>query len=102
MSNYSVTDSLPIGFEIDGTRYKEFTIRAAVLKDSVEAIEEVGAEASGVRLRYAVMARRVSFAGLDQEHVTSELLMGLVDRDGVALELASDAVEKKLDELSSS
>jgi len=102
MSEYSVTGTLPIGFEIDGKRYKEFSIRPSVLRDSVEAIEELGGEVSGVRLRYAVMTRRLSFTGLEQEHVTSDLLMGLLDRDGFALELASDAVEKKLDELSSS
>lgn len=102
MSDYSVTSTLPIGVEIDGKRFKDFSIRAAVLRDTVEAIEEFGAEASGMRLRYAVMARRLSFAGLDQEHVTADLLMTLLDRDGVALEKASDDVEKKLDELSSS
>jgi len=102
MSEYSVTGTLPIGIEIDGQRYKEFSIRPAILRDSVEAVEEVGGDAGGVRLRYAVMARRLSFTGLDQEHVTLDLLMGLLDRDGVALEQASADVEKKLDALSSS
>lgn len=102
MSAVSVKDKLPIGVEVDGKVYRDFEIRAATLRDSVEAVDECGGDASPTLLRYAVMARRVSFEGLDQEKVTTDLLMGLVDRDGVALEIAADEIEKKLDELSSS
>lgn len=102
MSTASVKSTLPIGVEVDGKTYKDFEIRAAILRDSVEAVDECGGDASQTRLRYAVMARRVSFEGLGQEKVTTDLLMGLYDRDGVALELAADEVEKKLDALSSS
>lgn len=102
MSKASVKGTLPIGVEVDGKTYKAFEIRAAVLRDSVAAVEECGGDASQTLLRYAVMACRVSFEGLDQEKVTTDLLMGLFDRDGVALELAADLVEKKLDALSSS
>lgn len=102
MSKASVKDVLPIGVEIDGKRYRTFEIRAALLRDSVEAVDECGGDASQTLLRYAVMARRVSFEGLDQDKVTTDLLMGMYDRDGVALEQAADEVEKKLDALSSS
>lgn len=102
MSAANVKGMLPIGVEVDGKTYREFEMRAAIMRDSVEAVDECGGDASQSLLRYAVMARRVSFAGLDQEKVTTDLLMGLVDRDGVALEMAADEVEKKLDALSSS
>ena len=102
MSALTVTDTLPIGVVVDGTTYKKFTIRPGKLRDSIAAIDAVGANASQNTMRYATLAQRVSFDGLDQDKVTVELLMDMYDRDAVALELASDAVEKKLDELSSS
>lgn len=102
MTGPSVKGTLPIGVEVDGKTYREFEMRAAILRDSLAAVDECGGDASHVRLRYAVMARRVRFEGLDQEKVTTDLLLGLFDRDGMALENAIDEVEKKLDALSSS
>ena len=102
MSALTVTDTLPIGVVVDGETYKKFTIRPGKLRDSIAAIDAVGANASQNTMRYATLAQRISFEGLDQEKVTVELLMDMYDRDAVALELASDAVEKKLDALSSS
>ena len=102
MDNLKVNDSLPIGITVDGKVFKDFSIRPAKLRDSVAAIDEVGADANANTLRYATMAQRVSFEGVPQEKVTVELLMDMYDRDAVALEMASDKVEKKLDALSSS
>lgn len=102
MSALTVRGKLPIGIEVDGKRYKDFTIRPATLRDSCAAVEAAGADATPNTLRYATMAQRVSFDELPQEKVTVDLLMALFDRDAVALELASDEVEKKLDALSSS
>lgn len=102
MSDLTVKDKLPIGVTVDGKLYKDFSIRPAKLGDSCAAIDAVGADASQNTLRYAVMAERTSFDGLLPEQVTVELLMDMYDRDAVALEAASDKVEKKLDELSSS
>lgn len=102
MSATSVKSTLPIGVEVDGNIYREFEIRASLLRDSVEAVAECGGDASQTLLYYAVMARRVSFAGLDQEKVTTDLLLDMYDRDSVALERAAGEVEKKLDALSSS
>lgn len=65
------------------------------------AQEESGGASNSV-LRYATMAQRVSFDGLPQKQVTTELLMGLFERDAITIELAADEVEKKLDALSSS
>lgn len=102
MSDLTVKSKLPIGVTVDGKVYKDFSIRPAMLRDSCAAVDAVGASASPNTLRYATMAQRVSFEGLPQEQVTVELLMGMFDRDAVALEQASDEVEKKLDALSSS
>lgn len=102
MSDLIVKAKLPVGVTVDGKVYKDFSVRPATLRDSCAAIAAVGAEAAPNTLRYAVMAQRTSFDGLLQEQVTVELLMDMYDRDAVALELASDEVEKKLDALSSS
>lgn len=91
-----------VGVELDGQRFRKFSVRPARLGDSVAAVEELGSDVSPIRLRYAVMARRVSIEGLPPQQVTADLLMSLVDRDGVVLEQVADDVEKKLDELSSS
>ena len=102
MSTMSVKGTLPVGIEVDGKRYQDFTIRPGTLADACAAVNSAPADAPDNVLRYARMAQRVSFEGLDQEKVTLDLLMGMWERDAVALEVASDAVEKKLDELSSS
>jgi hypothetical protein len=102
MSDLIVKDKLHIGVTVDGNVYKDFSMRPATLRDSCDAVNAVGGTAAPNILRYATMAQRTSFDGLPQEQVTVELLMGLFDRDAVVLEDASDKVEKKLDELSSS
>jgi len=105
MNNLKVEGKLPIGVLVDGHRYKKFSIRPATLRDSVNAIAKLGTElatATGNTLRYATMAERVSFEELDQEKVKHDLLLDLFERDADVLEAASDAVEKKLDTLSSS
>lgn len=105
MSDLTVKGKLPVGFEIDGKRYRDFFVRPSTLRDSINAAKSLGDEAAvadGNTLRYATLAQRVGFDGLPQEQVTIDLLMELFDRDAMALEAASDEVEKKLDALSSS
>jgi hypothetical protein len=103
---YKVTaavERLPIGIEIDGKRRRAFELRVGVIGDSVAAVEALGGDnLSPNRLRYAVMARRLTLEGLKEGAVTVEQLMSLADRDGVALEAADAELEKKLDALSSS
>lgn len=105
MSTLTVKGRLPIGVDVGGRRFRCFSIRPGTLRDSIKAAEALGddaAAATGNTLRYATLAQRVSFDDLPQEQVTLDLLMGLYDRDAMALEAASDEVEKKLDALSSS
>ena len=98
----TVKGKFPIGIKIGDQQFKNFTIRPATLRDSCAAVEAVGGSAPANTLRYATMAQRITIEGLPQEQVNVDLLMGLLDRDAVALEAASDEVEKKLDALSSS
>lgn len=104
MSALTVNGTLPIGIQLDvgAMAVKNFSIRPGTLRDSCVALDTVGADASANTLRYATMAQRVSFEGIPQDQVTVDLLMGMYDRDAVALENAVAEVEKKLDELSSS
>lgn len=63
---------------------------------------EADGGASANELRYATIAQQITFDGLPQEKVTLDLLMGLFDRDAMAVERKLAELEKKLDELSSS
>ncbi|TVO57523.1 hypothetical protein [Denitromonas halophila] len=78
-------------------RATDFTLRAGTVRDSVEALEECGPDASPSRLRYATLARRLTVSGVEQ--ITTDVVMDLTDRDGVVLENTSDELEKKLDDL---
>lgn len=100
MSALSVTGKLPIGVTIEGKFYRDFSMRPATLRDSCAAVEAVGGDASPNMLRYAAMARRITIDGVPPEQVTVDLLMDMPDRDAIALEIAADEVEKKLDALS--
>ena len=142
MSSLIVEGKLPLGIEVDGKRYRKFSVRPSTLRDHCAAADTLGADSSEAHfavlaqnavfegldrdaiekmvvgmyrraraegagptaneLRYARIARCISFEGLAQEKVTVDLLMGLFDRDAEAVENAVDAVEKKLDKLSSS
>lgn len=88
-------DTLPVGFLHEGKLIQYFTVRPAKVIDSVEAIEEQGSDASPIRLRLAVQARQVEFHDLPVEAHTTELLMGLREKDYNALEAAIAIVEKK-------
>lgn len=88
----TVTGSFVTGIEVDGKHHKAFTLRAGKVRDSVEALEELGADASGSRLRYATLARRLVVEGIDQ--VTTDMVLELSDPDGLQLELKADELEK--------
>ncbi len=95
----TVQGRLPFGVVSDGETYRDFELRAGTLRDSVEAVEACGPDASNLVLRYAVLARRLTF--LDAPiTVTHEDLFRLLDRDVAAIQAAEDALEKKLDALS--
>lgn len=77
----------------------------AVVKMLVGMFKRARAEGVGAtsnELRYARLARCITFDGLPQEKVTVDLLMGLYERDAEILTRAELDLEKKLDGLSSS
>jgi hypothetical protein len=47
----SITGTLPYGLEVDGVVHAEFELRAAILNDSIEAIDELGAAGGVYRAR---------------------------------------------------
>lgn len=89
----TVTGTFVTGIEVDGKHHKEFTLRAGKVRDSVEALEELGPDVSGSRLRYAILARRLMVDGIDL--VTTDMVLDLSDEDGLELEHKSEELEKK-------
>ncbi|MFZ6748514.1 hypothetical protein [Undibacterium sp. Ren11W] len=92
----TVKTALSIGIEFDGKLIKDFTVRPAIVRDSIESIEELGAGCSKARLRVAIEARQVTFDGIPPEAHGTDLVLGLCDKDYGALTDAIDEVEKKL------
>lgn len=92
----SIQDKLIVGIPFEGKSIKNFTVRPAIVRDSIEAIEELGADCSKARLRVAIESKQVIFEGIPQEAHNADLVMGLGDKDYGVLTAAIDAVEKKL------
>lgn len=95
MTHVTADGEFNVGVEYDGKRFTKFQLRQKLIRDSVEAIEELGGEASQARLDVAVLARQLSIPGVPQEAITTELVLDLDDIDMVALDGADDAVKKK-------
>lgn len=95
-----VTGQLPIGFDFNGQRVTKFAARPAIVKDSIESIEELGADCSKARLRVAIESRQVKFDDVPDEAHSIDLLLNLSDPDYNALAGAIDEAEKKLMALS--
>jgi hypothetical protein len=91
----TVKKTLPIGFDHVGTLVRDFTVRPAIVRDSIEAIEELGADCSKARLRVAIEARQVTFDGILEQDHGIDLVMALCDMDYGVLTDAIDEVEKK-------
>ncbi len=92
----TISGQLIVGITIDDKTIRDFTVRPAIVRDSVEALEEMGADCSVARLRVAIESRQVTFAGIPREAHNADLIMDLSDKDYGALTAAIDAVEKKL------
>lgn len=91
----TVKKTLLIGFDHSGILVRDFTVRPAIVKDSIEAIEELGSDCSKARLRVAIEARQVTFDGIPPEDHGTDLVMALCDKDYGVLTEAIDEVEKK-------
>lgn len=92
-----VSGKLPIGFAYGGKLYQEFTLRPALLKDNIEAIEECGPDASNLRLGVAVLVRQIVKLGdIPKTAITTSLVMQMHEEDYDALDRASEALTRKL------
>lgn len=95
------TGLLPIGVERDGVSHREFTLRPGIMRDSVEAIEELGADAHPMRLNAALIARQLLQLGsLPLDDITTDLVLDLCDDDWAAVEAAREVLAKKQKALS--
>ncbi len=87
---------LKIGLEFEGKNHVDFSIRAPKVKDSLEAIDEVG-ESSGLKFMLATYARQILVLGdIPKEKITTELLLELYDIDLAIIQKVSEEYEKKL------
>jgi hypothetical protein len=92
----TVKNKLQIGVVVGGVTYKAFTVRPAILRDSIEAIEDLGAECSQARLRVAIEMRQTIFDDMPDDARTIDMFMGLCDKDYGIITDALNEVEKKL------
>lgn len=87
---------LKVGLEFAGKTHTNFTIRAAKVKDTLEAMVEVGTESS-LKFLLANYSRQILTLGdIPKEHITSNLLSNLYDIDLAVIQEASQSLEKKL------
>lgn len=92
----SITGTLPYGLEVDGVVHAEYEMRAAVLNDNIEAIDEVGASENNLKLSAAILARQITRLGtLDPTKITGKLLGQLDIEDWNELDRAASEVAKK-------
>ncbi|MCB6182311.1 hypothetical protein LIN78_01915 [Leeia sp. TBRC 13508] len=93
---------LPIGIEFEGKTHTAFTIRPAKMRDNVEAVEELGGDASLNRLSAAVLARQIlSLGEIPKDKITSDLILDLDEEDWLELEAAKGRLAKKRQPLKS-
>lgn len=87
---------LKVGLEFEGKNHVDFSIRAPKVKDSLEAIEEVG-ESSGLKFMLATYARQILVLGdIPKDKITTDLLLELYDVDLAVIQKTAEEHEKKL------
>lgn len=89
---------LPFGVEHAGKVCREYTLREQLVRDSVEVLESDDAERANKSDSFygiCVMAKRLSIAGIPQEEMTTELLMGMTQEDYNELAAADKRLKEK-------
>ena len=92
---FTSTKNLPVGFTHNGQKITQVTARPVKVRDTIEAIEELGADVSDARMRIGIEARQVKFDGVPDDEHTSVLLLELSDPDYRVVTQAIDEAEKK-------
>lgn len=87
---------LKVGLEYAGKTHIDFTIRAAKVKDTLEATAELG-EGGNLKFLLATYSRQIITLGdIPKEHITTTLLSDLYDVDLAVIQDAVISLEKKL------
>lgn len=90
------TGTLPVGLDFAGKTHKDFKLRPAKVRDTIEATGEVGAD-NNLKFMLAILSRQlVSLGDIPKANITSELLAELYDVDLAELHEAQETLEKKL------
>lgn len=92
----TVKGTLPIGIEYGGKVHREFKLRPRLVRDSVEAAEEVG-DGSESRTGLAILARQfVQLGNIPPTGITTEVLLDMYEEDLGELYRAAEEVAAKL------
>ncbi|MEQ9889020.1 hypothetical protein ABRP55_21100 [Pectobacterium zantedeschiae] len=92
------------GVELDGQRRFDFAVRLPVVGDTIAALEETqdvkgttAGAAAGMHYRVGILARVLTFDGIESDKVTTDLLLNqLSDEDFDLIDASVSAVKKKL------
>lgn len=87
--------TLTRGVEYDGKRHTEVVLRAAIVRDSVDAEKE--ADGKGLLFLALCMIRKmiVEFGDIPKEKITVDLLLQLNDEDFERLNTVREYLKKK-------
>ena len=95
------TGALLVGVEFGGERHTVFTLRPAIVRDSIEAAKEADGKGE-IFLMLCLLSRQIETLGkIPKEKITADLLTGLYDADLGILQKARETAEKKIQELKS-
>lgn len=87
---------LPVGLEFAGKTHKDFKLRPAKVRDTIEATAEVGAD-DNLKFMLAILSRQlVSLGDIPKASITVDLLSDLYDVDLAELHESQEQLEKKL------
>lgn len=89
-------DKFLIGVEFNGKRFYDFELHQKKIRYSVEAIEELGPEASQARMDCAVLARQLRIPGIPEKEITTDFLLDMDDADMEIIDAAEAELRKKL------
>lgn len=93
----TVTGTLPVGIEFEGQTHRDYTLRARLVRDSIEAGEEMSGNTSDSRLGLAILVRQiVSLGSIPREEITTEMFLDAYDEDLGELYRADMEVAAKL------
>ena len=93
--------TLPIGVEFNGKLHRDFELRPALVKDSVEAMEDDRARKNKNYLAIAIMARQIVRLGNDKldipkDAITPALLMEMYDQDLAVMAEAAGRLRERM------